>query len=156
MQKLTSSFVLLMLFVCGNASAKTVAWGSDEGIARLEQSQYKVDFFVLANQFENQTNKAFCGPTSVAIVLNALRLQNSSVKKPKDESLVEQSARRYLADPIIERYTPNTAFIPKNARNTASTAKAASLDAPRQPSHSPSTARRPIGTCTTIASTNSA
>mgnify|MGYP000735807889 CR=1 FL=1 len=32
----------------------------------------KVDFPALANQFEPQSNAAFCGPTSAAIVLNAL------------------------------------------------------------------------------------
>jgi len=50
-----------------------IPFSSDEGLARLERSTAKVDFPALANQFEAQSNPAFCGPTSAAIVLNAIR-----------------------------------------------------------------------------------
>src|SRR3974377_1104690 len=50
-----------------------IPFSSDEGLARLARATAKVDFPALANQFEAQSNPAFCGPTSAAIVLNAIR-----------------------------------------------------------------------------------
>ena len=54
-----------------------VAFASEEGLARFAQAVAKVDFPALANQFEAQSNAAFCGPTTAAIVLNALRNGNT-------------------------------------------------------------------------------
>lgn len=92
-----------------------VTWGSAEGMSRLEASQYKVDFFKLANHFESQHNKVFCGPTSAAIVLNALRVRNSTVKIPQDESLLTPADWQYFSSrtwsPVFERYTQNNVFI---------------------------------------------
>ena len=63
-------------FALDNAPASVVQelvpFSSDEGLARLARSTAKVDFPVLANQFEAQSNATFCGPTSAAIVLNAV------------------------------------------------------------------------------------
>ena len=59
-----------------------VAFASDEGMARLARSPAKVDFPALANQFEAQTNSLFCGPTTAAIVLNAVRARSSGL--PRD------------------------------------------------------------------------
>jgi hypothetical protein len=61
-----------------------VAFASDEGMARLARASGKVDFPALANQFEAQSNVAFCGPTSAAIVLNAMR--SRSPELPRDRS----------------------------------------------------------------------
>ena len=83
-----------------------VAFGSDEGIARLARSTAKVDFAPLANQFEAQLNGAFCGPTSAAIVLNTLR--NRSPDLPRDHGRLRADDLRNLpsgADPIVPRYT---------------------------------------------------
>jgi hypothetical protein len=49
-----------------------VPFSSKEGLARLTRSNAVVNFPTLANQFEPQSNPFFCGPTSAAIVLNAL------------------------------------------------------------------------------------
>ncbi|MEO8057598.1 MAG: phytochelatin synthase family protein, partial [Burkholderiales bacterium] len=55
------------------ATAQTlVPFSSEEGLARLARSGAKVDFPALANQFEAQSNGAFCGPTTTAIVLNTV------------------------------------------------------------------------------------
>ena len=43
-------------------SQELVPFSSDEGLARLAHSAAKVDFPALANQFEAQSNRAFCGP----------------------------------------------------------------------------------------------
>ncbi len=89
-------------------------WGSPEGISRLEQSKYKVDFFKLANHFESQHNKIFCGPTSAAIVLNSLRVRNGKLKIPEDKTLLNQHDLKYLTSktwsPFFERYTQNNVF----------------------------------------------
>lgn len=61
-----------------------VAFGSDEGLARFARAAGKIDFPALANQFEPQSNVAFCGPTSAAIVLNAVR--SRSPELPRDRS----------------------------------------------------------------------
>src|SRR6185503_15540946 len=51
--------------------------------------------------------------------------------------------------------TPSTARMPVQPRNAANSSSAKSRERPRQPSHSLSTLRRPIGACTVTASTNS-
>jgi Phytochelatin synthase len=83
-----------------------VPFSSDEGIARLARSAAKVDFPALANQFEPQSNPAFCGPTSAAIVLNAIRGRNPDL--PRDRSRLRAEDLRYVPsnyDPTIPRFT---------------------------------------------------
>ena len=63
-----------------------VAFNSDDGMARLARSNARADFASLANQFEPQSNIAFCGPTSAAIVLNAAR--SGSRDLPHDYSRI--------------------------------------------------------------------
>ena len=48
-------------------SQELVPFSSDEGLARLARSTAKVDFPALANQFEAESNGAFCGPASAAM-----------------------------------------------------------------------------------------
>jgi len=99
-----------------NTNQAIVSWGVGEGIKRLEESQYKVDFFKLANHFENQNNKLFCGPASATIVLNALRVRNSAISLPEDKSLLNDSDQKFIAasekwSPLFQRYTQNNIFI---------------------------------------------
>lgn len=96
-----------------------VAFADPESMVRLGRSRHKVDFFRLANQFEGQTNKAFCGPTTAAIVLNALRAGNDRIEKPEDPSLLPAGFRAKLPsgmDPLYHRYTQNDLF---NAKTDA-------------------------------------
>jgi hypothetical protein len=114
----------LLLGSCLAASLPVVAFAKDaapaptvlvsfteaESIKRLERSKFKVDFFHLANQFESQTNKAFCGPTSAAIVLNALRAGNDQLEKPQDRTLLTEADFKLIPpalDPLYHRYTQN-------------------------------------------------
>jgi len=53
------------------ASHDLVPFASEEGLARLDHSSARVDFPVLANQYEEEWNGAFCGPASAAMVLNS-------------------------------------------------------------------------------------
>jgi hypothetical protein len=92
-----------------------VPFASPESIQRLARSQHKVDFFHLANHFESQSNKAFCGPTSSVIVLNALRSDNDRITKPEDPSLLGDDVKKLVPpgfDPLFHRYTQNDFFTP--------------------------------------------
>jgi hypothetical protein len=83
-----------------------VPFSSDEGLARLARSTAKVDFPVLANQFEAQSNATFCGPTSAAIVLNAVRGRSADL--PRDRSRLRAEDLQYVPtnyDPTIPRFT---------------------------------------------------
>ena len=83
-----------------------IAFASEEGLARLSRTSDKVDFPPLANQFEAQFHTAFCGPTSAAIVLNAI--WNRSNDLPRDHGRLKADDLRYVQsgyDPIVPRYT---------------------------------------------------
>lgn len=112
MAKLSKALCLLALFSSAVfCSPSLVYWGEAEGIERLSQSQHKVDFFKLANQFESQSNKFFCGPTSSAIVLNALRIRKQGLLLPEDPTLVSAADKQYLPNPewspLYQRYSQN-------------------------------------------------
>jgi hypothetical protein len=87
------------------APAALVPFASDEGLARLGRAAAKAGFALLANQYEAQYNDAFCGPTSAAIVLNAV--YNRSADLPRDHTRLRQEDLRFMAgeDPIISRFT---------------------------------------------------
>ena len=97
-------------FALDNAPASVVQelvpFSSDEGLARLARSTARVDFPALANQFEPQSNAAFCGPTSAAIVLNAFRGRSADL--PRDRSRLRTEDLQYVPssyDPTIPRFT---------------------------------------------------
>jgi hypothetical protein len=83
-----------------------VLFSSDEGLARMARSNAKVDFPALANQYEPQSNAAFCGPTSAAIVLNAVRARGADL--PRDRSRLGAEDLKYVPnnfDLTIPRFT---------------------------------------------------
>lgn len=91
------------------APAALVPFASDEGLARLGRSGAKVDFAALANQFEAQYNGAFCGPTSAAIVLNALN--SRSAELTRDPTRLRKDDVRFMpagANPIVPRFTQDS------------------------------------------------
>lgn len=69
-------------------------FASTEGLERLARSGAKQDFAPLANQFEAQVTIAFCGPTTAAIVLNALQPQDAAA--PRERSRLRPEDSRYL------------------------------------------------------------
>ncbi|NDR58020.1 phytochelatin synthase family protein [Aliiruegeria sabulilitoris] len=81
---------LSSLFVLGTAiavSAETlplpeslIALNSDEGGKLLMSSEANADYFDLGIHFTNQVHPAFCGPATIAMVLNALE-----VERPKSD-----------------------------------------------------------------------
>jgi len=83
-----------------------VLFASDEGLARLARSTAKADFPALVNQFEPQSNAAFCGPTSAAIVLNAIKGRSSEL--PRDRSRLHSEDLKFLPggfDLTLPRFT---------------------------------------------------
>lgn len=90
-----------------------VRFDSPESVARIERSKHKTDFFRLVNQFEPQENGGFCGPASAVIVLNALRIEDPNIEKPKDTSSIPPEVVKALPpnfDPFLRRYTQGTFF----------------------------------------------
>jgi hypothetical protein len=92
------------------AQATLIPFNSPEGYARLAHASAHADFAALVNQFEPQSNGIFCGPTSTAIVLNALMRGQPDL--PRDASRLsveerERLTRRYGArmDPTVARHT---------------------------------------------------
>ncbi|MCK5897465.1 MAG: hypothetical protein KAG06_00145 [Methylococcales bacterium] len=93
---------------------KIISWQSKEGITRLEESAYKIDFFTLASHFDFQDNRLFCGAATSSMVLNALRLKNDDFTLPKDSSVLTVFDFKYLPEkwsPFYARYTQNNIFL---------------------------------------------
>lgn len=89
-----------------NREVALVSFASDTGLARFERSGAKVDFAPLANQFEAQSNIAFCGPTTAAIVLNAVRALSPDL--PRDRSRLHAEDLKYFPsgfDLTVPRFT---------------------------------------------------
>lgn len=87
-------------------SQALVPFASAEGMDRLARSNAKTDFAPLANQFEAQATIAFCGPTTAAIVLNAMAPQG--VEAPRDRSRLLPADSRYLPPDLeltVRRHT---------------------------------------------------
>jgi hypothetical protein len=86
-------------------------FASDEGLSRLARAAAKADFATLANQFEAQSNAAFCGPTTAAIVLNAL--SGIGPDLPRDRSRLRSEDLAYLprsVDLTLPRFTQDNIF----------------------------------------------
>ena len=89
------------------AAPDIIPWPSPQGVKRLYDSRHRTDFPRLANEFQNQTNGIVCGPTTGAVVLNALRLRQ---KKDLPKTNFPDPYKKYLPklhDPRVKRYTPD-------------------------------------------------
>ena len=96
-----------------------VPFTTDEGMARFARATGRVDFPALANQFEAQSNFAFCGPATAAIVLNAVRGRDRDL--PRDRSRLRADDLLHLpidADPTLPRHTQDS-VIDKGAKTRA-------------------------------------
>ena len=111
--KLFFCLTLLLSFSALSESGVVLTdWQSLEGLKRLSQSKHKVDFPSLSNQFQNQADKLSCGPTTGAIVLNALRMgQDKTLPKMR----FPKKYKKYLSkkfDPRVARYSPESFMKP--------------------------------------------
>jgi hypothetical protein len=75
------------------ATQALVPFASDEGLARLARSNARVDFPMLANQYEEELDATFCGPASAAMVLNAVNARSGNL--PKDMSRLHLDDLKY-------------------------------------------------------------
>jgi hypothetical protein len=99
-------FLLFLLFAGQVAAQELVPFTSDEGMSRLARAAAKADFAALANQFEAQSNSIFCGPTTAAIVLNAVHGRSSEL--PRDRSRLKPEDLQHIrggGDPSVARFT---------------------------------------------------
>jgi hypothetical protein len=121
---LVSTFVVIELFgpICIRATEieliptsieeklhQAISFHSEEGLQRLMRSSAKSDFALLANQFEAQSNRAFCGPTTAAIILNSVFAKSSAL--PRDTSRIQPADLKNLNpgfDLTVARFTQET------------------------------------------------
>jgi hypothetical protein len=104
---------LLSLTPAPPAAGALVPFAAAESEKRLARATAKVDFFRLAVHFESQQNMGYCGPASATIVLNAIRADDKTVTKPRDQGLFPAEYRKMLPpglDPVFARYTQSTFF----------------------------------------------
>ncbi len=117
----------------GAAGKALVPFASEEGMLRLARSTARVDFPHLANEFESQENRAFCGVASAVVVLNALRARDDRFPKPEDARLAPGESLSF--DPLFHRFTQADFFTPET---DAIKRKDQILGAPRAPGERPS------------------
>jgi hypothetical protein len=115
------------------AGPALVPLASEEGMARLARSTARVDFPHLANEFESQENRAFCGVASAVVVLNALRARDDRFPKPEDARLAPAGSLPF--DPLFHRFTQADFFTPET---DAIKRKDEILGTPRAPGARPS------------------
>jgi hypothetical protein len=68
----------------------TLKWNSKEGLTRLNNTEYKNDFYQMAENFQPQINPLYCGIATSVIILNTIyegeKIPSQSaieIKKPK-------------------------------------------------------------------------
>ncbi len=74
--------------------AQVEIWNSVEGLKKLERSQFKNDFYQLANFYQPQINPLYCAVATGTMIVNALNYGNiesqkvSEVKSPKSDRII--------------------------------------------------------------------
>lgn len=114
-----AALALALVTTITTAEAPLVNFASPDGLARLSRTAARADFAALANQFEPQSNAAFCGPTSAAIVLNALFAGQTAL--PRDRSRLREADQKDLpvgADLSLPRFTQDN-VIERGAKTRA-------------------------------------
>ncbi|MEZ4703712.1 MAG: phytochelatin synthase family protein [Bdellovibrionota bacterium] len=137
MKKALVGSMIVMAVACAKPSlnyfqsdAQLISFSSELGRQMFDESHTKADFFSLANQFESQNNKIFCGPTSAAIVLNTLfedDLRTNRVAVSPDVQPLLNTDSKYLGKKdelkgiVFNRYTQNNVFLPREASSSIKT-----------------------------------
>jgi hypothetical protein len=100
-------YITLLVFFLDASATELIRFNSSQSMQRLSRSKHKVDFFSLSNYFIAQPNGVVCGPTTISIILNALKKEN----KPKTamaKELMSNIPTKW--DPRFERFTPMNVF----------------------------------------------
>lgn len=112
-----TSALLMALILSSLVQAEVVDWSSDAGKERLLESRTNNDFFMLANYYDAQDNKMFCGVASMTIVLNALRAGREHPQAPLAETPMTPEERRYLPkggwSPFFHKYAQSNVLAPE-------------------------------------------
>ncbi|MBP7709799.1 MAG: hypothetical protein KA100_01860 [Rickettsiales bacterium] len=89
--------ILLVIFAVfvsfENSQAQN--WNSAEGLKKLERSQFKNDFYQLANFYQPQENPLFCSIATGTIIRNALNYKNISSQKSGEMTRPDGSVVEY-------------------------------------------------------------
>ncbi|OED50078.1 hypothetical protein ACH42_01460 [Endozoicomonas sp. (ex Bugula neritina AB1)] len=102
-----------ILFLCLNllnfAHSKVIDWTTETGKKRLLESTVNNDFFTLANYYQAQDNKFFCGVASASIVLNALRINKPEVSLPLAITTIKPEESKFFPKgewtPFFKKYS---------------------------------------------------
>ncbi|MBU6140651.1 MAG: hypothetical protein KGP29_03720 [Proteobacteria bacterium] len=73
--------IIFCFFFFANQSLASESWNGSEGLKRLEESQFKNDFYQLVNFYQPQINPLYCSVASSVIVLNALNYEKIPSQK---------------------------------------------------------------------------
>lgn len=111
---------LFVLFT--NAALAGEVWNSQEGLKRLDRSQFKNDFYQLVNFYQPQINPVYCGVASSTIILNALNYgqipdqKTTKISRPNGEKLdfkiftqegfLNEKTNKIKSREVIEYKTP--------------------------------------------------
>jgi hypothetical protein len=122
---------VIWLFLCVSQIALAgdlVPFATPEGTDRFARAKSKVDAYKLMNHYRTQTDKLSCGPTSGAIVLNALRhgTQLAPLADFRADFLegmpeMEVEGKKQRFDPRLRTYTPEN-FLSESAERVKPTA----------------------------------
>jgi hypothetical protein len=85
--------------------AATEIWDSDEGLARLERSRFKNDFYQLINFYQPQENPLYCSVATGVIILNALNYGNIASQKELEVVRPENAGGGIMRYPIYSQKT---------------------------------------------------
>lgn len=84
-------FLLLSNNSFAEQTSLTLKWNSSDGLKRLESSQYKNDFYQMAEHFQPQINPLYCGIASSVIILNTVN-EDKEIVSQKDLEIVKPKA----------------------------------------------------------------
>ena len=116
-----NNIIFISLFVLSfNTIAETpkniIEFNSEEGIKRLYDSKNRVDFAILAEHFQTESNKYFSGNTSAAIVMNALRFNTDKKNVPLNEKYLKSDEISYAKEKNILYHYYNEKNVMDKAR----------------------------------------
>jgi len=94
---------ILILFFIASAASGQETWNGKDGLKQLTQSQFKNDFYQLANFYQAQINPFYCSAASSVIILNAINQTNIY----KQEDFFNQKTDKIKLKSIIENQQKN-------------------------------------------------
>ena len=79
------SFLIFLITICISKNAFCVEiWNSENGISRLNSSQYKNDFYQLVNFYQAQINPIYCSSATALMLKNAFYYEKISSQKDSE------------------------------------------------------------------------